>query len=258
MPPALAHMIRTAALVLALLFTAAPSMAADPVFPDLAGRRVVDEAHILPADVQQSLTAKLEALETKTGDQLEVVTVKSLNGDDIASYGYQLGRHWGIGQKEKNNGVLLIVAPNERKVRIEVGYGLEGVLTDALSSVIIPTRILPKFTAGDLPGGVTDGVDAISDQLSLPSDQATAKVQEAQQAVAHPHRSRGLPIPAIIVMIIIFVLLSRVTRGGIWPWLFLASMSGRGGGGGWSGGGGGGGFSGGGGSFGGGGSSGSW
>ena len=125
-----------------LLLFAAPAEAQD--FPKLTGR-VVDSANLLsPAD-EGELTQKLEALETASTRQLVVVTTPDLQGYDIADYGYRLGRAWKIGQDESNNGTLLIVAPNERKVRIEVGYGLEPILTDALSSVIIQTQILPRF-----------------------------------------------------------------------------------------------------------------
>ena len=113
-------------------------------FPVLSGR-VVDEAGILDAPARAALTQSLADLEQKTTDQLVVVTLKSLQGTSIEDYGYQLGRRWQIGQKDKNNGVLLIVAPNERKVRIEVGYGLEGTLTDAVSKLIIENSILPRF-----------------------------------------------------------------------------------------------------------------
>src|SRR5690606_9503078 len=107
------------------------------------------------------LTTRLEALERDTTDQLVVVTVPDLQGREIEDYGYQLGRAWGIGQAENDNGVLLIVAPIERKVRIEVGYGLEGVLTDALSALIIQNQILPAFRDGDYALGVAQGVAAI-------------------------------------------------------------------------------------------------
>ena len=111
-------------------------------------------------------TAKLEALEDKTTDQFVVATVKSLQGYDIQDYGYQLGRAWGIGQKDKNNGVILLVAPNERKVGFEVGYGLEGTLTDALTQVIIQNAILPRFRANDMAGGIARGVDDAIQVLS--------------------------------------------------------------------------------------------
>jgi len=129
-------------------------------FPKLTGR-VVDEAGILSSATKAKLNTILKNAEQNSTNQVVVVTLKSLQGNDIAQYGYQLGRYWGIGQKKSNNGVLLIVAPNERRVRIEVGYGLEGTLTDALSSVIIQNDILPYFKRGDYDGGVLSGVKAI-------------------------------------------------------------------------------------------------
>ena len=131
-----------------------------PNFPKLTSR-IVDNANILSAATKNQLGTILTNLEQNSSNQLVVVTLKSLQGYDIADFGYQLGRHWGIGQKDKNNGVLLIVAPNERKVRIEVGYGLEGDLTDAISSVIIQTKILPYFKKSDFDGGILSGVKAI-------------------------------------------------------------------------------------------------
>lgn len=252
------------ALVLALVL-ALPALAA-PTFPPLSGR-VVDEAQVLSPDVERDLTAKLENLETTTGRQLVVATVPSLQGYPIEDYGYQLGRTWGIGEKDKDTGVILLVAPNERKVRIEVGYGLEPVLTDALSSVIIQSAILPKFRDGDLSGGVVAGTDALVEQLSLPADEAKARIAQASQPESR--KAQGSPIVGFLVilfLIFVFSSLFRGRRGGLGsalPWIILGALSdnrrggGWGGGGGWSGGGGGG-FSGGGGSFGGGGSSGSW
>jgi uncharacterized protein len=104
-------------------------------FPSLTGR-VVDEANLFDPAARAALTETLAGLESKTTNQLVVVTLKSLQGTSIEDYGYQLGRKWQIGQRDKNNGALLIVVPNERKVRIEVGYGLEGTLTDALTKLI--------------------------------------------------------------------------------------------------------------------------
>jgi uncharacterized protein len=129
-------------------------------FPKLTGR-VVDEAGILSSGAKIKIESLLKSAENNSSNQVVVVTLKSLQGNDIADYGYQLGRYWGIGQKKLNNGVLLIVAPNERKVRIEVGYGLEGKLTDAISSVIINSDILPYFRRGDYDSGVINGVKAI-------------------------------------------------------------------------------------------------
>ena len=133
---------------------------AAPNFPELAGR-VVDQAGVLSPGTVQALDNLLAQHEKETSNQVVVVTLKGLQGYDIADYGYQLGRHWGIGQKGRDNGVLLIVAPNERKVRIEVGYGLEGALPDATAHNIIQTRILPRFRSGDYDAGVRAGVDAI-------------------------------------------------------------------------------------------------
>jgi len=258
--------------VVAAFLFATPALAA-PTFPALSGR-VVDNANVLSPQVETDLTAKLENLDQTTGRQLVVVTVASLQGYEIEDYGYQLGRAWGIGEKGKNSGALLIVAPTERKVRIEVGYGLEPILTDALSSVIIQTTVLPRFKAGDLPGGIVAGADAVIQQLALPEDQARAKAQQAFEVPTAPESSGGLGlIPIVLIALVGLFLFSRMFRGrrggrssGLGqalPWIILnglANSGGRGGGGGgWGGGsGGGGGFSGGGGSFGGGGSSGSW
>ncbi|WP_426168311.1 TPM domain-containing protein [Sandarakinorhabdus sp. DWP1-3-1] len=258
---AAARVLLVLALVLGLL--AWPALAA-PSFPKLTGR-VTDAANILPAATVAALDARLAELETTTTTQLVVATVPDLQGYEIDEYGYQLGRAWGIGQKGTNNGALLIVAPNDRKVRIEVGYGLEGTLTDALTSQIIRRNIIPYFRAGDMAGGVNAGADALIKLLALPPEQQAQAA--AQAAAARPARGEGgggFPLGTIVwIVIIIIWLLVSVSRGrrgrssgpvilwgpGLGGW-------GGGGGGGW--GGGGGGFGGGGGSFGGGGSSGSW
>jgi uncharacterized protein len=257
--------LAAALVVLSLVVLGSRTFAA-PTFPPLTGR-VVDDAHVLSPDIQADLTAKLAALEAKTGRQLVVVTLPSLQGDDIEDYGYQLGRAWGIGQKDKNTGVLFIIAPSEKKVRIEVGYGLEPVLTDALSSVILQEQVLPKFRSGDIAGGVVAGADALVQQLGLDPAAAQATAVQAERA---PPRRHHEGVGAIVSFLLVMFVLSAVFRGGrrgggmgwILPLMFLGGM---GGGGGrdddWGGGGGsgdGGGFSGGGGSFGGGGSSGGW
>jgi uncharacterized protein len=138
---------------------------AAPQFPTLSGR-VVDEAGILSPQTRTELDAQLAAHERATTNQVVVVTLKSLQGYDISDYGYQLGRHWGIGQKGKDNGALLIVAPSERKLRIEVGYGLEGALTDAVSRDIIERVIKPPFRRQDYDQGVRAGVGAILTALA--------------------------------------------------------------------------------------------
>ncbi|MDP9102538.1 MAG: TPM domain-containing protein, partial [Pseudomonadota bacterium] len=169
---------------LALLFAGlAPAHAADLKFPALTGR-VVDDAHVLPADEQASLTQKLADLEAKTSRQLVVVTVPTLQGREIEDYGYQLGRAWGIGQKDTKNGTLFIIAPSEHKVRIEVGYGLEGILTDALTSTILQGQVLPRFKAGDVPGGVQAGTDALIEQMAADPSTAEQKAAAASQAQA--------------------------------------------------------------------------
>ena len=149
------------ALLLGLLLGHA---SAAPNFPPLSGRVVDETGTLTPATVER-LTALLAEEEQKTGDQLVVAVVKSLQGDTIEDYGYQLGRFWGIGQKGKDNGAILLVAPNEHKVRIEVGYGLEGTLTDAQSRIIIERAILPAFRRGDVNAGVLAGTAAILDVL---------------------------------------------------------------------------------------------
>src|SRR5215467_2753477 len=161
---------------LTLLLWLTPA-SAEPTFPPLTGR-VVDDAQLLGAGDKEQLTADLKALEDKSSDQLVVVTLPSLQGYSIEDYGYRLGRHWGIGTKQLNNGVLLIVAPNERKVRIEVGRGLEATLTDALSKIIIENAILPHFLVGDYAGGIKNGVRDIT--LALTGD--AAEVEQRAKA----------------------------------------------------------------------------
>src|SRR5271169_649740 len=129
-------------------------------FPALTGR-IVDQANIISADTRNTIEPKLADLEAKSGIQLVVATVTSLDGEEIEPYANELFRSWKLGEKTKNNGVLLLVAPKEKRVRIEVGYGLEGTLTDALSNIIISNAIAPRFKAGDFNGGVTRGVDDI-------------------------------------------------------------------------------------------------
>src|SRR3982751_6514092 len=128
--------------------------------PALTGR-IVDQANVIPAETRNAIEPKLADLETKSGIQLVVATVRSLDGQEIEPYANELFRAWKLGEKTKNNGVLLLVAPNERRVRVEVGYGLEGTLTDALSKVIIANAITPRFKSGDFSDGISRGVDDI-------------------------------------------------------------------------------------------------
>jgi hypothetical protein len=151
---------RVVALLILPLILASPALASEPKFPQLTGR-VVDDAGVLDTWTQSELTDMLASHEGASGEQVVVVTLPSLQGYTIEEYGYQLGRQWGIGQKGKNNGALLIVAPKEHKVRIEVGYGLEGELTDAISATIIQNYILPSFKRGDYDAGVLAGTTEI-------------------------------------------------------------------------------------------------
>jgi uncharacterized protein len=254
--------IQVASTLLLLLILASPALAVDPTFPELTGR-VVDNAGVLSASTQSELTDMLAAHERATGQQVVVVTLDSLQGYTIEDYGYQLGRYWGIGQKGENTGALLIVVPKEHKVRIEVGYGLEGTLTDAASRTIIESDILPSFRSGDFSTGVVNGTEAILHVLGgtpLSTEPAMQPVESESQ-------------PAPWQGVLILIIWSIIFFGGwgffIFSWLRHRNdphvwSSGSGYRGGWSGGssgggfGGGGGFSGGGGSFGGGGASGSW
>ena len=269
--------MRAFALFLATLAALLASPVLAQAFPQLTGR-VVDAANVIPADVEASLGAKLSEFETRTQRQFVVATVPSLEGYDIADYGYRLGRSWGIGDEQRNDGVILLVAPNDRKVRIEVGYGLEPVLTDGYSTLIVQNTILPAFKAGDMPGGIVAGADAIIKQLELPPEEA-AKVAQAAEASA-AEGDGGFPVGLIIWMAFLFFFfilpmmrgrrrggrhngtLTGSTVGDIVLWEVGKGIArGASNGGGWGGGGfggGGGGFSGGGGSFGGGGASGGW
>lgn len=234
---------------------AAVAFAADIVIPSLTGR-VVDQAGILSSSEESTLSNKLAALERKSTIQLVVVTLKSLQSRTIEEWGLALGRGWGIGQAGKNNGVLLIVAPNERELRIEVGYGLEGDLPDATADSIIRNVIVPRFKAGNMVAGINDGVDAIGRALTgepfaLPASRSVAKKESPIGAVA-------------VLFFMVFVFLASHVRygrrrrpGGYYPagW-YWSSGSGGTRSSGWSSGGGG--FRGGGGGFGGGGASGRW
>lgn len=264
--PQKSALVRFVAVLIMVAALLAPRLATAQTFPPLTGP-VVDAAGVIPDDVEARLTQKLAAFNQQSGRQLQVATVPDLQGYEISDYGYKLGRAWGIGSKDKNDGAILLIAPADRKVRIEVGYGLEATLTDALSAQIIRRDIVPRFKAGDMAGGIEAGTDALIAQLQLPADQARAVAAQA----ANSTQSRGID-PGFVIWLLIFVfffvlpMIRRMAGGrryhssGLGPiimWNVLDGMS-RGGGGSSWGGGGGGGWGGGGGSFGGGGSSGSW
>lgn len=274
----------------ALAMVSSVVVAAALQFPALTGR-VVDAAQILSPSTIQSITAASEQHEAKTRQQIVVVTVPSLQETAIEDFGYQLGRHWGIGQKDENNGALLIVAPNEREVRIEVGYGLEGVLTDAASKFIIEQMILPEFRRGDYNAGVMQGFTGILELLNGDA-KLSGEVERYAKRASNDAPESWMPIfigILIVGQVLGAIVGSRIISGAVMSvigfgvgWFVFSSFllafgvaflilvfhlvfsfGGRGGG--WGGGhfrsggfGGGGGFSGGGGSFGGGGASGRW
>ncbi|HEX8256483.1 MAG TPA: TPM domain-containing protein [Allosphingosinicella sp.] len=265
--------LRRLLLLLLMMIAAAPASAQQ--FPKLSGR-VVDAANLLSPAEEAAITGKLEGLERASSRQLVVATIPDLQGYPIEDYGYRLGRAWGIGQTEANNGTILIVAPRDRKVRIEVGYGLEPILTDALSSLIVQNQILPRFRANDFPGGINAGVDSIVQQLQAPPELAEqrALAAAAEQGEQASGGEGGSIFPLLFWGAVLFFIIIPMFRGrgrgrrhrrGGFPVVIWGPGFGGGGGGGFGGFGGGGGggggfggFSGGGGSFGGGGASGGW
>lgn len=261
---------RPAGLLVPLLLLILPLPAlAQTDFPALTGR-VVDQADLLSETAERRLTAQLEAHEAETTNQVVVVTLPSLQGQTIERFGRALGNHWGIGQAGRDNGVLLIVAMRERKVRIEVGTGLEGVLSDHLAKIIIENEITPNFKRGAFEAGVSGGTTAILQALHG-SYEAPSKFFGGFSLV---NPAVGLFLGFIVLIFFFTFFLSHkhahqkpqrrrryrhVDEDGR-VWTFAEDGFGRrklGGGFGGSGGGGGG-FTGGGGSFGGGGASGSW
>ena len=274
-----------AGLWLAVLLAATPAFAQN--FPERGRAAVVDQAQLLNPQQEAELTSKLEVLNTQTGRQFVVATVNDLGGQDIADYSYRLGRHWKLGDEKRDDGIVMVVAPNERKVWIATGYGAEGFLPDILIGRIVRDTILPRFKAGDMPGGIIAGADAVIAQSQLPPEEAQKRIEQAG-AKSRRQDVEINPIPVIFIVIVFFVIIGSIARaaggrryrgkgrrrGGLdsgdvavilWG-LDALSRGSRGGGGGgfggFGGGGGGGGgfggFSGGGGSFGGGGAGGSW
>lgn len=217
---------RAALLLLAASLMIAPASAQS--FPKFTGL-VVDAADVLPPEAEAALTQKLEALQKDTKRQLVVATIPDLQGYPIEDYGYKLGRAWGVGLKDVNNGAILLVAPNQRKVRVEVGRGMEPILTDALSSVIINRDIVPRFKAGDYPGGIDAGVDALAAQMRASPEEQQARLDAATKQFDQIHQRSterrsgggGAPFGLIIwAVILLFVLVPliigrRRSRG---PW----------------------------------------
>lgn len=240
---------------------------------------ILDAADVIPPAEEAALDRKLRDYNMRTGRALMVVSVTSLDGEDVATYANNLGHAWGVGGKESDQGLIFLVAPTERKVRIETGYGLEQYLPDVLASRIIREQVTPKFKAGDMPGGINAGIDAITAQLDR--DPADAKaIAEAEKAAAAQRNEQGDSsgiagvVFWLVLMIVLISFFSRrgrrgYRRSGIDPGIILWGISeamhhSRGGGSDWGGFGGGGGGGGsdwggfGGGDFGGGGASGDW
>src|SRR6476660_3852758 len=203
---------RLAAVAAALLWLAVAAVA--QTFPALSGR-IVDQANIISADARRTIEGKLVDLETKSGIQLVVATVNSLEGQEIEPYANALFRKWQLGEKTKNNGVLLLVAPKERRVRIEVGYGLEGTLTDALSKVIIVNAITPRFKAGDFSDGILRGVDDIITVLTT-----DASEWEKRPSLRLDNQPASDPINWVIILIVIVVVILLFVSPGF-RWVFF-------------------------------------
>ncbi len=253
-------------MALAVLCAFVVPASAEPNYPNLAGR-ITDEAGLLTASDKADIESQLASLEQTSTDQLAVVTVKSLQGYSIEDYGIGLARKWGIGQKGKDNGILLIVAPNDRKVRIEVGRRLEPMMTDTMSTLIIENAILPKFRRGDFAGGIKDAVRDIKTVLLGDAEEVKRRAQGGRTPQNDPTVMIHIVIWLLIFAVIIWINYRNMQtmgpgtpgtrrRGGV---IIVPGGSGNWGGG-WSGGGssGDGGWSGGGGDFGGGGASGGW
>ncbi len=256
---------RLATLLVLAVFAAGAAALAAPTFPALSGR-IVDGAGLLPADTRTALDVKLKELENKSGIQLVVATLASLQSIEIEPFANGLFRAWKLGEAKANTGVLLLVAPNEKRVRIEVGYGLEGTLTDALSKIIIANAMAPRFKANDFAGGITRGVDDIIAVLTTDA----AEWQKRPSLRAEEPALLDQIMPFLVLALFVFVVWTVIRnarghgsrlRGGRGTGSIFMPGPGSWGSGSWgsgSGWGGGGGFSGGGGSSGGGGASGGW
>jgi len=236
--------------------------------PPLEGR-VNDRAGIFSSSQSRELDQYLAALEQESSVQMAVLTVPGLKGEDLEGFSIRVADEWKLGQEGKDNGVLLILAVKDRKVRLEVGYGLEGVLTDAKSGYIVREIMIPYFSKGDYSGGITAAAMAVAGVVTGGKDITQSAIEESGRKGEQSSR-RSVPINLLVILFILFFnsfgRMGRRGRGGLFQLLFLNSLlgssrrSGWGGGSGSSFGGGGfgGGFGGGGGGFGGGGASGSW
>ncbi|GAA4666095.1 TPM domain-containing protein [Bartonella pachyuromydis] len=176
-------------------------------FPPLTGY-VNDVAHLLDNATKHNLIEKLVEFEEKSGDQIVIVTLPTLLGSDIETYSNSLFRRWAIGQKQINNGVLLVIAPNEREMRIEVGYGLEGVLTDALSTVIINTFVLPNFREGNYQKGIIEAVHAIINVITESDSDFSVRIREKAKIIEAQRKraEKEEMIASAIIFLIFFII----------------------------------------------------
>ena len=177
-------------------------------YPPLTGR-IVDQADIIPPSTSSAIETKLKDLEDKSGIQLVVASVNSLDGLDVETYANGLFRAWKLGEAKKNNGVLFLIAPNERKMRIEVGYGLEGTLTDALSKIILTSAVAPRFKSGDYGAGVERGVEGIIEVLSGDSAEWTKRARGPQSK----NFDQLSPLIFFALFLFIVVWMARSARG---------------------------------------------
>jgi uncharacterized protein len=216
--------MKRVALFLCTLVAAFATLAAD--VPYLSGR-VVDNAEILNAETKRNLTARLKAHEQETSNQIAVLTVRSLEGESVESYAEQVFNTWKLGRKGKDNGVLVLVAPAERRMRIEVGYGLEGTLTDVAASRIVRNVMTPRFKEGNFDAGIEQGVAAIIGQLTgaaeapadAPAEPAPARAEKSDKFFEGPDLSltERILIGAFIFGIIgLFTVLGVLTPGMGW------------------------------------------
>jgi uncharacterized protein len=186
---------------------AQPAAALD--VPPLTGR-IVDAAHLLPADLAASLSAELAAHEARTGNQVALLTLPSLQGEPLEEFSHRVATTWKLGQKGTDNGVLILVVPNDRKVRIEVGYGLEGTLTDLKSSRIIREEMVPRFREGDFSGGIAAGVKA-----ALGTIEGTYTTPERKRGTAGntAYGSWGIFFVALVVGILTAAIIGHHWKG---------------------------------------------
>ncbi|WP_332060936.1 TPM domain-containing protein [Bartonella sp. CB74] len=231
--------------ILCLLIVSGGISYSQSKFPPLTGY-INDVAHILDNETTENLTKKLATLEEKSGDQIVIVTLPTLSGNDIETYSNSLFRTWQLGQKQINNGVLLLIAPNEREVRIEVGYGLEGELTDAISAVIINNFILPNFRKGNYREGIVEAVNAIINVITESDSDFTsrikmqAKIVEVQRKQAEKKEMIANAVIFLIFFIMIGLPILAMVFGKkvgpqkyLWmgiiftPWFFHLSTRGR-------------------------------